>query len=277
VQGRTVLITGGSSGIGKATAVELARRGARVVIACRSTEKSERAVREIGACSGSKDVEALPLDLASFTSIRACTEKFQAEHGRLDVLVNNAGIFPPDLRLTEEGFEAQFGVNHLGHFLLTHLLLDLLQRSAPARVVTVASMMHSMGRIDFENLRGEKKYSAYGAYAQSKLANILFSGELARRTRDAGITSNSLHPGSIATEIARDQGAATRLFSRVFFAAPEKGARTPVYLAASEDVEGESGGYYVSCRRRDPSRRARDESLPARLWEESASLCGVGG
>jgi NAD(P)-dependent dehydrogenase (short-subunit alcohol dehydrogenase family) len=277
MQGRTVLITGGNSGIGKATAVDLARQGARVVIACRGSDKTERALREIGARSGRDDVRALPLDLASFTSIHACAEKFRADHEHLDVLINNAGVFPRQQILTEEGFEAQFGVNHLGHFLLTHLLLDLLRRSAPARVVTVASMMHAMGKIDFGSFRGEKPYGAYRAYGQSKLANILFSNELAKRSRDDGVVANALHPGSISTDITRDQDRLTRFFSRAFFSPPEKGASTSVYLASSGELEDETGGYFVNCRPRRPWRSARDESLAARLWQESAALCGVGG
>ncbi len=273
--GKTVLITGASSGIGKATASELASRGARLVLACRDLDKAERARDEILARTPGASVELVPLELGSLRSVRACAEKLIADQPRIDVLLNNAGVFPPNQRTTEDGFEEQIGVNHLGHFLFTNLLLDKLIASAPARVVTVSSMMHAGGKIDFGSFRGPAKYSAFGAYRQSKLANILFANELARRLADRGVTSNSLHPGGVATEIARDSSFLMRTVTRLFFSSPEKGARTSVYLASSPEVDSVSGRYFVNCRQAKTDPLAQDESLARALWDESAKLAGL--
>lgn len=276
MQGKTVVITGGSAGIGKATATELAARGARVILACRDPEKAGRARDEILARTPAATVEVVPLELRSLRSVRDCAAKLRASAPRLDVLINNAGVFPPTLRVTLDGFEEQFGVNHLGHFLLTNLLLDPLLAAAPARVVTVASMMHAGGRLDFESFQAPAKYSAYAAYRQSKLANILFANELARRLAGRGVTSNSLHPGGVATEIMRDANFAMRALARLAFTTPEKGARTSVYLASSPEVEGVTGQYFVNCKPAKTDPLAQDAALAARLWEESAKLVGLG-
>ena len=273
--GKTVLITGASAGIGKATAVELAARGAHVVLACRDLDKAAAARAEILARTPAARVDLVPLELASLRSVRACAERVIADYPRLDVLIDNAGIFPPTLRKTEDGFEMQIGVNHLGHFLLTNLLVDRLVASAPARVVHVSSMMHAGGKIDFSSFRGPAKYSAYAAYRQSKLANILFSNELARRLAGRGVTSNALHPGGVATEIMRDASLPMRLLARVAFTTPEKGARTSVYLASSKAVEGVTGRYFVSCKEAKTDPLASDAALARQLWDESAKLVGL--
>jgi NAD(P)-dependent dehydrogenase (short-subunit alcohol dehydrogenase family) len=273
--GKTVLVTGASSGIGKATALGLALQGHRVILGCRNAQGAEAARAEIAAQAGADRVATLGLDLASFASVRKAADEVAGRFDRLDVLVLNAGIFPRRLARTEDGFELQLGVNHLGHFLLANLLLPLLARSAPARVVTVASMMHAGGRIDFESFRGEKGYDAMTAYRQSKLANVLFSNELARRAADRGITSNALHPGGIRTAITRDAPPWMRLLARIAFSPVEKGARTPIFLAVSPEVEGVTGGYFVDCERREPAPLARDRDLARRLWDESARLVGV--
>jgi len=276
MRGKTVLITGGNSGIGAAAAETLAERGAQLVLACRDLGKAERVRDDIATRSGNQNVHVLPLDLGSFASIRALAASVHERFERLDVLINNAGHFPAQKILTEDGFEAQFGVNHLGHFLLTHLLLDLLQASTPARVITVTSMMHRFGSIDFASFRGETAYSAWRAYFQSKLANLLFSNELAKRLAGTSITSNTLHPGGVKTDIMRDASPVNRLFSALFFNSPERGARTSVYLASSPEVEGVTGGYFIACKTRRPAPVARDEAVARRLWEDSAALCGTG-
>jgi retinol dehydrogenase 14 len=273
--GKTVLITGASAGIGKATASELAALGARVVLLCRDPAKAEAARGEIRARTPSAEVDVVPLDLRSFASVRACAAAVLATQPRIDVLLNNAGVFPPDLRLTADGFEEQIGVNHLGHFLLTNLLLERLIASAPARVVTVSSMMHAGGKIDLQSFRAPAKYNSFSAYRQSKLANILFSNELARRVSEHGVTSNSLHPGGVATEIARDASWLMRVGMRLVGTSPEKGARTSVYLASAPERERTTGLYFVALREKQPAPAALDESLAQRLWDESAKLVGL--
>jgi NAD(P)-dependent dehydrogenase (short-subunit alcohol dehydrogenase family) len=273
--GKTVLITGASAGIGKATAAALAARGAHLVLACRDLEKAARARAEIAARTPGARIDVVPLELASLRSVRACADKVLADYARIDVLINNAGVFPPDLRKTEDGFELQIGVNHLGHFLLTNLLAERLTASAPARVVTVSSMMHAGGKIDFASFRGPERYSSMAAYRQSKLANIVFANELGRRLAGRGVTSTSLHPGGVATEITRDAPLWMRVGMRLAGTSPEKGARTSVYLASAPEVEGVTSEYFVSCKPAKTDPLAHDAALAKRLWDESASLVGL--
>ncbi len=273
--GRTVLITGASAGIGKATASELAARGARIVMLCREPAKAEAARAEVRARTPAAQVDVIPLDLKSLASVRSCAAAVLDACPRIDVLVNNAGVFPPTLRTTADGFEEQIGVNHLGHFLLTHLLLERLSESAPSRVVHVSSMMHAGGAIDFASFRAPAKYDAMGAYRQSKLANILFSNELARRTAGRGVSSNSLHPGGVATEIARDAPLWMRAGMRLVGTSPAKGARTSVLLASAPELEGTSGKYFVGGREKAPAAAALDPALARALWDESAKLVGL--
>jgi NAD(P)-dependent dehydrogenase (short-subunit alcohol dehydrogenase family) len=268
------LITGANTGIGKAKASEIAARGEKVILACRDRAKAESARKDVWARTPSAKVELVDLDLSSFASVRACAQQVLARFPRIDVLINNAGVFPPNLRLTADGFEQQIGVNHLGHFLLTNLLLERLLAAGNARVVNVSSMMHAGGKLDFASFRSPAKYNAMAAYRQSKLANILFSNELARR--NAGrLTSNSLHPGGVATEIARDANVLMRVGMRLVGTTPEKGARTSVYLAADPALERITGKYFVSCREKAPSAEAQDAGLARALWDESAKLVGL--
>ena len=269
------MITGASAGIGKATASELAARGARVALLCRDPAKAEVARGEIRARTPAAQVDVLALDLCSLASVRACAKAVLDAYPRIDVLVNNAGVVPSTLRLTADGFEEQIGVNHLGHFLLTSLLLERLAASAPARVVTVSSMMHAGGAIDFASFRGPAKYNAIAAYRQSKLANILFANELARRVAARGVTSNSLHPGGVATEIMRDANVLVRVGIRLVGKTPEKGARTSVQLASAPELERTTGRYFVSGREKPPDAAAQDVALAGRLWDESAKLVGL--
>jgi len=273
--GRTVLITGASAGIGKAAASELAARGARVVMLCRDPAKAAAARAEVRARTPNAQVDVLELDLRSLASVRKCAAAVLERYPKLDVLLNNAGVFPPVLRTTADGFEEQIGVNHLGHFLLTQLLLERLAASAPARVVNVSSMMHAGGKIDFASFRAPAKYDAMGAYRQSKLANILFSNELARRVAGRGVTSNSLHPGGVATEIARDAAWWMRVGMRLVGTTPAKGARTSVQLASAPELEGVTGKYFVGGKEKAPDPAALDPALARALWDESAKLVGL--
>jgi len=270
VRDRTCIVTGGNAGIGKATVEGLARLGATVVIACRDAGRGQTALREIAANSGSKDVHVMQLDLASLASVRAFAASFMAKFTRLDVLVANAGIMTRRRQMTSDGIEMDLGVNHVGHFLLTDLLLPLLKRSAPARIVVVSSSMHTSGTIDFEDLTSEKSWR--GAYPRSKLANMLFVRTLAKRLAGSGVVVNGLHPGVVATELARDFPAPIRLMARWFFKSPEQGARTSLYLATAPEAAEISGRYFVRSKEKQPGAAALDDGLAERLWTETERL-----
>lgn len=281
LSGRTVVITGASSGIGLATAVALARAGARVVLTARDPERGERAAAEVVARSG-RPGEAVSLtcfDLSSMTSVRRGAAELLQVAPRLDVLVNNAGVVLSERRETEDGFEATFATNHLGPFLLTTLLLDRLRASAPARVVNVASSAHAGARegLDFDDLQSVRSYRGMAVYGRTKLANILFTAELARRLAGSGVTANSCHPGTVATGYGRDGDTRGLLaiglrLAAPFLLSPERGAETSVYLASSPEVAGVSGAYFVRSRPRQPSAAARDETAARRLWDVSEAL-----
>ena len=271
---RTVVITGGNSGIGLVAARELARLGARIVLACRDSDKTRAAVAEISA-AGPVPAINLPVDLASLDSVRVLAESVLAACPRIDVLINNAGLFPSTQQKTVDGFEMQFGVNHLSHFLLTALLRERLVASAPARVITVSSMLHKRGKIDFDSFRGVARYSANAAYAQSKLANVLFALELAEQLAGTGVTSNVLHPGGVATDITRDLPWLVRKLIGLVFITPEQGARTTVMLASDPDLATTTGAYFDQCKRAEVSALAHDAALRQRLWQDSLSLAGL--
>ncbi len=267
--GRTFLVTGANAGIGYATAQDLAARGGRVWLACRSRAKGEAAVAAISAASGSAQVRLLHLDLSDLASVRQCASEFVALGEPLHVLINNAGLGGARGR-TADGFEIHFGVNHLGHFALTQALLPLLRDSAPARIVTVASDSHYQAKgINFEGLRNRTKgITGLPEYAVSKLCNVLFAAELGRRLDGTGVTAYSLHPGVVASQIwRRVPWPARQLVTRRMLTI-EQGARTSLYCATSPDVAGESGKYYESCREREPSKLVTPE-LAASLWEYS--------
>ena len=278
--GRICLVTGATNGIGRATAQALAARGASVLVHGRDRHKAEAAVRGIIEATGNHDVEPIVGDLAELDQVRRMAAEFRARHKRLHVLLNNAGLVAFDRRTTHDGFEAHFGVNHLAPFLLTNLLLDTLKSSAPARIVTVASAVHNRGRIDFDDLQAERGYNGIRAYATSKLANILFTTELARRLDGSAVTANALHPGVVASGLAGDGTGLLALGWRLaknFMISPEKGARTSIYLAESPDVEGISGRYFSNCRETRTAAAARDSDTAARLWKVSAGLAGLEG
>lgn len=276
--GRVVVVTGGCSGIGKEAAVALAGQGNTVVVTSRDTGRGEAALADIRARAGAGEVHLIPLDLASFDSIRDFATDVQGRFDRLDVLINNAGLVLSERRLTADGFEMTFGVNHLGHFLLTGLLLDRLRASAPARVVTVTSLVHRLvPRMPFEDLQSERGYSAILAYSASKLANVLFSAELARRLEGAGVTSNTVHPLAARTGLGQDgdtSGVLEWAFAagRPFFLPAAAAARSLVHLATSPAVAGTTGGYFALRHPSRPSQAARDPAAAHRLWEVSEEL-----
>jgi len=273
--GRTFLVTGGNTGIGLATATELARRGGKVYVACRSESKGSHAVASIVAETGNADVVYLPLDLADLGSVRACADAFLATGEPLHVLINNAGV-AGHRGLTGDGFELTFGVNHLGHFALTMALLDRLADSAPARVVCVSSDAHYQAKgIDFTALRRRTRgITGLQAYAVSKLCNVLFAQELARRTADRGVTTYALHPGVVASDIWRRVPWPARNFMTARMLTTEQGAATSLYCATSPQVAMETGRFYDNCREREPSAVAT-EQLGKILWERSEAWTGA--
>ncbi len=276
LNGKTALITGASSGIGLEAAVKTARMGADVVMVARDLQRGEAALKDVKARSGSEKVRLLLCDFSSQAGVRALAAVYRAENSRLDILVNNAGTICRERILTEDGLEQTFAVNHLGYFLLTNLLLDLLEKSAPSRAVVVSSGGHVRGKIDFENLQYENGgFSAIKSYYRSKLANVLFSNRLSSLLEGKGVTVNSMHPGVVLTNFWSKAPAIPRpIFAvyKLFLISAEQGGDRIVYLATSPEVEGKSGGYYKNNRCIDPSRTAQDEALAARLWEVSATL-----
>ncbi len=276
VRGRTALVTGATSGIGREASLNLARRGARVIMVGRDKAKTESAVTDVAARSGSKEVSHLICDFSSQAAIRELAAAMQERHEALHILVNNAGGVNRTRRLTADGLEATFAVNHLGPFLLTNLLVDLLVRSAPARVVTVASVGHRQGSLDFSDLGFERGYSIMRSYARSKLANVLFAAELAHRLEGGGVTSNSVHPGTVNTNIWNGAPPLAKpiiaLLFRPFFISPEKGAAHVVALATRPDLDGVTGKYFEKEKLVEPAPLARDRVLARRLWDVSASL-----
>jgi NAD(P)-dependent dehydrogenase (short-subunit alcohol dehydrogenase family) len=280
MSGKNVVITGGNTGIGKEAAVGLAEVGANVVITSRNEERGRAARDEIAERSGNQTVVVMPLDLASFRSIRSFADDVLDRFDRLDVLVDNAGLIHRRRTETEEGFETTFGVNHLGHFLLTDLLLDRLRASSPARVVVVASDAHKGARrgLDFDDLQGERRYRWSNAYSKSKLANIYFARELARRVDGSGVTVNALHPGFVRSDFGRGgdlgpvYGWGIKYLAGPFAISPEKGALTTIYLASSPEVDGVSGGYFSKCKPATPSAAAQDDAAARRLWDVSEQL-----
>ncbi len=275
MQGKICLITVGTNGIGKSTALTLARMGATVVIVGRDPSKTGQLVEEIRSASGNKNVASLLADLSSQQNIRRLATEFKSQYPALHVLVNNAGTMLFQRKLSVDGIEMMFAVNHLAYFLLTNLLLDMLKASAPARIVNVASDTHTSGKIDFDNLQNEG-IPGMKIYGNTKLANILFTLELARRLEGTGVTANALHPGVVATGIASGNGKAIAavysLFSRVFYLTPEKGAATSIYLASSPEVEGVTGKYFVDCKVKQPAPQATDMVAASKLWEVSAEM-----
>jgi NAD(P)-dependent dehydrogenase (short-subunit alcohol dehydrogenase family) len=279
LEGRTIVVTGASSGIGRATALGFAEAGARLLLVGRTPERCEETLAELRRRSPRADAAMLRADLSSQKEVRRLAEEVLARAARLHVLVNNAGVTLARRQTTVDGFEATFATNHLAYFLLTGLLLPRLRESAPARIVNVASDAHRFGRLDLGDLQNERRrYRALRVYAQSKTANILFTEELARRIAGSGVTANALHPGGIRSNLGRSEGPlleAVRRFVGLFLATPGEGARTSLYLASSPEVEGVSGRYFAKGRERIPAAHARDPETARRLWERSEELTGL--
>ena len=276
--GKTVLVTGGTGGIGRATAMGLAAMGAHLAITGRDRERTEGAGREIRAV-GRGQVDVFVGDLSSQSEVRRLAGEILERLPRIDVLINNVGGYWNNRHVTADGLEHTFALNHLASFLLTNLLLDRLQQSRPARVVTVASNAHAQGRIDFDDLQGERSYSGAVAYNQSKLANVLFTYELARRVQASAVIANAVHPGVVRTSFgAEDPGRAQRLsvpLMKLFMKAPTQGAATSIHVASSSDLDQRTGLFFANSKAKMSSKRSYDEAAAARLWEVSADLVGL--
>jgi NAD(P)-dependent dehydrogenase (short-subunit alcohol dehydrogenase family) len=278
LSGKTILLTGFTQGIGKETAIGLAKKGASLTLVARDAARAEAAANDVRAQAAGGTVEVLIADLSSLASIRKLAADFLGKHDRLDVLLNNAGGINTSRKVTGDGFEMTFAVNHLAYFLLTNLLLDAIRASGDGRIVNVASEAHRRGRIYFDDLQLGKGYGSFKAYSQSKLANILFTRELARRLSASKITANSVHPGVVRTGFGRGDGGWLALGVKIagaFFLSPEQGAATSIYLASSPEVARVSGKYFARCKEKTPSRRAQDDEVALKLWDVSARLTGL--
>jgi retinol dehydrogenase-12 len=279
IEGKTCLITGAINGIGPVTAVELAGMGAELFLTYRDKVRADETVAEIRKRTGKEKVHLIHADLGSQKQIRAAAAEFLATGKPLHVLVNNAGLGNTKRIMTEDGIEIVFAVNHLAYFLLTMLVLDRIKRSAPARIVNVASEAHRFGTINFDDLGGALRYSTIGAYGQSKLANILFSYELARRLAGTGVSVNCLHPGGIASGLWTNNGTLAQIImkaGKLFLKTPEQGAQTTIYLASSAKVEGVTGKYYSNCQEKTSNKESYELNVAERLWEISERMTGVG-
>ena len=279
MQGKVVLITGATAGIGRTTARELADTGAHVVLVARNREKAETTRDWIAGETGNNSVEFITGDLSVQSEVRSIARQVASRFDGLDVLVNNAGAFFQRRAESADGIEMTFALNHLAPFLLTNLLLEALKRKSLSRVVTVSSDAHLRASMTFSDLEGRARYRGWGAYGQSKLANLLFTYELARRLQGSGVTANALHPGFVASEFGKNNGPGMRLAMsiahRLGAISVDEGARTSVYLAASRDVQGMTGKYFVKCREAESAPASHDSSAMLRLWEISARMTGL--
>ena len=284
MQGKVVVITGSNTGIGEATAEALATMGATTVMACRNLQKAEAAATAVRAASGSDDVHVVSLDLADLSSVETCASEVLSRWDHLDVLVNNAGGIWSDRQVTVQGFEQTLGVNHIGPFFLTALLLDRLKGADAGRIVNLSSVGHhgAFTGMNWNDLQGEKRYSTFGAYSQSKLANLLFTCGLAKRLADTRVTANAVHPGPVRSGFGMDGdmtgivGLGNRLI-RPFEISATAGAATSVYLASSPEVQGRSGGYYVRSKPGHPSKQGRSDAAADRLWEVTENMITESG
>ena len=277
--GKICIVTGSNSGIGKTTALSLAKKGAAVVMIVRNQDKGEIARQEIIDESGNESVDMLIADLSSMEEVRRVAREFKEKYSKLHVLVNNAGGLLNKFHTTTDGHELTFAINHLAPFLLTHELLDILKASAPSRVVNVSSGAQSMGKIDFENLQSEKGYSSFRAYSNAKLMLVMTTYEMARRLEGTGVTANVLHPGFVRTNFGKGDAGPIRKFflklSSPFAKSSEKGAETPVYLASSPEVEGVTGQYFANRKVGKSSMRSYESDIQQKLWERTEEILGL--
>lgn len=280
MDGKTIVITGGNAGIGKATAISLAKKGAEVLITARSESKAKTAVEEIKSASGSDKVSYVIVDLISQQSVRKAAEEIKAKCPKIDVLINNAGCYLSELALSPEGHEGQFATNHLGHFLLTNLLIETIKAAGKARIINLSSIAHNSTReLNLDDLNYEQEeYGGWKSYSRSKFCNILFTKELAKRLEGTGITVNAVHPGGVRTEIAeKDANWYTKLgwiLFKPFMITVEQGAATSIHLASSPNVEGISGHYWVRSKQEWSNRPSQDEANWKALWKKSEELVG---
>ncbi len=276
LNGKTAIVTGANSGMGMATAAALADMGAAVVMLCRNEKRGKDALNKLSEKADRK-LELMLCDLGDLASVKAFADAFRVKYEKLDILVNNAGFISLDRQTTKDGFERQFGVNHLGHFLLTMKLVDIIPSGG--RIINVSSGAHKIGKIHFENINLTRGFNVMKAYSQSKLANVLFTRELAARLKDRSITVNCCHPGAVATNIgiSRDTGFGKTVTGMLkpFFQTPEQGARTAIYLASNEEASGVSGEYFYQCKIAKSSKRSKDMTLAKRLFEFSEQLVGL--
>ncbi|XP_066280163.1 retinol dehydrogenase 14-like isoform X1 [Branchiostoma lanceolatum] len=288
LDGKTVIITGANAGIGKETARALAAKGARVILACRDTTKAEAAANDIRETTGNGNVVVEELNLASLASVRKFATRIKKRETSLDILINNAGVSACPKWVTEDGFERQFATNHLGHFLLTNVLLDLLKKSAPSRVVIVSAVLYKRGKINFDDINSEKSYSPHGAYCQSMLAVVLFMRELARRLEGTGVTANALHPGVVSTELSRNfsttlgwimllLGPFFTAWVHLFAKTAKQGAQTSIHLAVDKELETTSGVYFSDCKPHELAPVGKDDVTAKKLWQISEEMVGLSG
>jgi NAD(P)-dependent dehydrogenase (short-subunit alcohol dehydrogenase family) len=283
MKNKTVLITGATNGIGKAAALEIAKMGATVVLVGRDKTKTQQVLNELQQASGNNNLESMIADLSSQKDIRKLASDFKAKHSGLDVLINNAGGFYNKRQTTLDGLEYTLALNHLSYFLLTHLLLDLLKAIAPSRIISsriinVSSDAHQNAKLDFSDLQSEKSYSGFGVYGMSKLANVLFTYQLAKQLENTDVTVNALHPGFVNTGFANNSGGFVGILLKVakrFALKPDQGADTLVYLATSPEVEGLTGKYFVKRKETRSSPLSYDQTVQKKLWDESAKLVNL--
>lgn len=283
MNGKVVIVTGATNGIGEITAIELARKGAEVVVISRSKSKLENTISKIKAETGNQNVSYIQADLSSLTDIRRAAEEFLETHTRLDVLVNNAGAFFNDRKESVDGNEMTFALNHLNYFLLTNLLLDTIKETAQetgdARIINVSSGAHTGGKVNFNDIQATNNYSGFGRYSESKLMNILFTYELARRLDTTNVTVNTLHPGFVNTGFGMNNGGwlakGLGLIQSLVAISPEKGASTQIYLASSPEVKGITGKYWVDSKQKSSSSASHDVASQERLWQISEELVGM--
>ena len=280
MQGKTVVVTGATSGIGEVAAVELARQGARIVFVARNPLRRDTTLARLSVANDKVKHTAYLADLSRLSEMKRVAGEIAAAEPRIDVLINNAGAVFNARETTQDGLEMTFATNHMAYFVVTNLLLAKLKATPGARIVSTSSDAHKSGKLDFDDLQSEKSYVGFRVYCNSKLENILFTRELARRVAGTGVTANCLHPGFVASSFGDNNGGWTEfafgLLKKIAAITPEDGAKTIVYLASSPDVAGQSGGYYYKCAPSTPTAAAQNDADAKRLWEVSAKIAGVG-